>query len=105
VVAQLLDQHTFQREDGPSPAVLRDRGRCPVGQCHARAALERRGLLACTAHPSHGRILRAELTPEGRRLLRKVNPVVARLQDELVKEVPDGEREIVVRSLASVMRA
>jgi len=104
-VPELTALSVLQRRSGLSNAQLARRSLItPQSMNDVVAALERRGLMARTADPSHGRILRAELTPDGRRLLRKVNPVVARLQDELLKEVPDDEREIVVRGLVSVMR-
>ncbi len=67
--------------------------------------LEARGLLHRSADPSHGRILRAELTPSGRVLLRKIGPHVDELQDRLLAHVSADEREIVMRGLAAAMAA
>jgi DNA-binding MarR family transcriptional regulator len=68
------------------------------------ATLERRGLVERRVDPSHGRILRARLTPAGRGRLRRVSPSVEALQNELLADVPEGDREVVVRGLLAIMR-
>jgi DNA-binding MarR family transcriptional regulator len=68
------------------------------------AELERRGLVERSVDPSHGRILRAQLTDAGERLLADVDPVVARLQEEMLAEVPPEQHDVVVEGLVSVMR-
>src|SRR5215211_5941390 len=44
------------------------------------ATLERDGLVERRPHPTHGRILQATLTPEGRRRLKAATPSVRRLE-------------------------
>jgi DNA-binding MarR family transcriptional regulator len=68
------------------------------------AELERRGLVERSVDPSHGRILRAQLTEDGERLLADVDPVVAQLQEEMLAEVPPEQHDVVVEGLVSVMR-
>jgi DNA-binding MarR family transcriptional regulator len=68
------------------------------------AELERRGLVERTVDPSHGRILRAQVTEPGEQLLADVDPVVARLQEEMLAEVPPEHHEVVVEGLVSAMR-
>ncbi len=68
------------------------------------SSLEQRGLVARTADPAHGRILRARLTPEGRRIVDAVAPAVAELEDEMLADVPDKHREILVSGMISCMR-
>lgn len=68
------------------------------------AELEARDLVERRVDPSHRRILQARLTPAGRGLLRRVDPIVETLQTELLQDVPEAEREAVVRGLTAVMR-
>ena len=68
------------------------------------AELERRGLVQRRVDPSHRRILQVRLTPAGRRLLRLIAPVVEALQTELLQDVPEAERDGVIRGLTAVMR-
>lgn len=48
------------------------------------ANLERAGLLARSEHPSHGRILRAELTGEGKAVLRRAHALVANVENAML---------------------
>src|SRR5690349_5561435 len=47
------------------------------------ATLEREGLVARTAHPTHGRILQADLTTEGRRRLDRATPAVRAVEQAI----------------------
>lgn len=75
----------------------------PPAMLEVLGALERRALVVRHRDPAHGRIRRAELTPEGRRLLRAAAREVDRLSDELLEPVPDDERDVVRRGLVAVM--
>lgn len=55
--------------------------------------LEKRGLLTRHAHPTHGRILQAVLTPRGERLLESGRQAVADVEKRLVRPIPARERE------------
>ena len=68
------------------------------------ASLERRGLVTRRADPSHGRILRAGLTPAARKLLDALAPAVAELQDEMLADVEPEHREIMLAAMLSCMR-
>lgn len=68
------------------------------------ASLERRGLISRTADPSHGRILRARVTPAGCKLLKTIAPTVTELQDEMLADVSPAHREIARSALVSCMR-
>jgi DNA-binding MarR family transcriptional regulator len=68
------------------------------------ASLERRGLVTRRTDPSHGRILRAGLTPAARKLLEALAPAVRELQDEMLADVAPEHREILLAGMLSCMR-
>jgi TetR/AcrR family transcriptional regulator, ethionamide resistance regulator len=63
--------------------------------------LDKRGLVERHEDPSHGRILQIRVTPSGRDLLSRVKPIVDALQDEVLRDVPARDRDIVRRSLSA----
>jgi DNA-binding MarR family transcriptional regulator len=75
----------------------------PPAMLEVLATLERRGLVERHADPEHGRIRRAELTAEGTKALRDASREIDRLSEQLLADVPAGEREIVRRGLVSAM--
>jgi DNA-binding MarR family transcriptional regulator len=75
----------------------------PPAMLEVLASLERRGLVERHADPEHGRIRRAELTAEGTAALRAASRDIDRLSEELLADVPAGERDIVRRGLVSAM--
>jgi DNA-binding MarR family transcriptional regulator len=75
----------------------------PPAMLEVLASLERRGLVQRHADPGHGRIRRAELTEEGARTLRAPAREIDRLAAELLRSIPDDERETVRRGLVAVM--
>jgi DNA-binding MarR family transcriptional regulator len=75
----------------------------PPAMLEVLARLEQRGLVERHADPDHGRIRRAELTPDGKTALRTAAREIDRLSDELLADVPAGEREIVRRGLVAAM--
>lgn len=67
------------------------------------AALEARGLVHREVDPQHGRILRAELTEGGDRILDEVAPVIERIQEELLDGVSDRDHDVTVRVMSAAM--
>ena len=95
----------LQHRPGLSTAQLARRSLVtPQAMSITIAELERRGLVQRRADPSHRRILQARLTPAGHRQLRRIDPIVAALQTELLQDVPEAERDAVVSGLTAVMR-
>lgn len=76
----------------------------PQSTIQVIAELERRGLLVRDADPAHRRILLAALTAEGKRLVLKAESSVAILEETLLAEVAEPDRELVRQCLLSVMR-
>lgn len=75
----------------------------PQSMIEVLAKLEARGLVRRTVDPTHGRILRAELTPAGVRTLREARPRIQALQEELLADVPARQRAMVLEGLLSAM--
>jgi len=75
----------------------------PQPMIEVLASLEQRGLVRRRADPANARIMRAELTASGRRLLARADAVIAALEDELLAGTAPQRREIVRRCLVSVM--
>jgi DNA-binding MarR family transcriptional regulator len=76
----------------------------PQSMIEILGKLERRGLVAREVDPSHGRILRAAPTRAGLALLARADPGVAAIGDELLADVPEHEREIVLATMREAMR-
>ena len=75
----------------------------PQSMLEVLASLEQRGLLARRPDAANARIMRAELTPSGRRLLARADAVIAALEDELLAAVAPEEREQARGALPRVM--
>jgi DNA-binding MarR family transcriptional regulator len=75
----------------------------PQSMIEVLAQLEARGLVQREVDPTHGRILRAELTPMGEQTLRDADPQIAALQDELLADVPARQRDALMKGLLSAM--
>jgi DNA-binding MarR family transcriptional regulator len=104
-VPELTTLSVLRTRPGLSNAQLARRAlTTPQSMNEVIAELERRGLVERTVDPSHGRILRAQVTEPGEQLLADVDPVVARLQEEMLAEVPPEQHDVVVEGLVSVMR-
>ena len=74
----------------------------PQSMIEILSKLERRGLVRRDVDPSHGRILRTELTPAGRELLTEVEPAMASMQAQILSDVSEPDRAIL---LAGMLRA
>ena len=75
----------------------------PQSMLEVLASLEQRGLLARRPDAANARIMRAELTPSGRRLLARADAVISALEDELLAAVAPEEREQARGALLRVM--
>lgn len=79
--AQYTAMTVLARDPGMSGADLaRACNTTPQATNGVLATLERQGLVERHAHPTHGRILQAELTDEGRRRVELANPAVRQLE-------------------------
>lgn len=67
------------------------------------AKLERRGLVERGPDPSHGLILRAELTPDGRDVLSEADRVVLEIQDKMLTSVSQRDQQVAVRAMRKAM--
>jgi DNA-binding MarR family transcriptional regulator len=76
----------------------------PQSMLEVLAKLESRGLIRREVDPGHGRILRAALTPDGRELLRRADPAIEAIQEWLLADVPEHDREVVLEGMLSAMR-
>ena len=66
--------------------------------------LETAGLVRRTRHPSHGRILLAELTANGRRALTRGYAAGKEVQDRLLSGLSQSERALLLRHLKTIER-
>lgn len=75
----------------------------PQSMIEILAKLERRGLVKRAADPAHARILRALLTTKAIKLLAKADPAIEAIQEQILADVPQRERAIVLRAMISAM--
>jgi DNA-binding MarR family transcriptional regulator len=75
----------------------------PQSMLEVLASLERRGLVLRRADRANARIMRAELTASGRRMLERADPVVAALEDELLAAVSPARRAHARDALLAAM--
>jgi DNA-binding MarR family transcriptional regulator len=75
----------------------------PQSMIEILGKLENRGLVTRAADPRHARILRAMLTDRGRELLALADPAVAAVQEQMLADVPERERAIVLEGMRSAM--
>ena len=68
------------------------------------AELERRRFVKRSPDPSHGRILRTELTKRGRTTLDEALKSTGELERLLLADVPAKDRPVVERALETIMR-
>ena len=65
-------------------------------------SLEASGLLRRSAHPAHGRILLATLTPAGRRALKRGLALGTAVQDLVLSGLSASERKVLMRQLKAI---
>lgn len=95
----------LQRRSGLSNAQLARRSlMTPQSMNVVVAGLAQRAMVERREDPANHRILQTRLTHKGRGMLRRVGPIAQELQDEILQDVPEPEREVVVRGLAAAMR-
>jgi DNA-binding MarR family transcriptional regulator len=75
----------------------------PQSMIEILSKLESRGLVSRAVDPRHARILRAALTDKGRDLLKVADPAVAAVQEQMLADVPERERLIVLEGMRSAM--
>jgi DNA-binding MarR family transcriptional regulator len=63
--------------------------------------LERRGWVSRRPHPGHGRILQAELTADGQRVLGRCHQAVAAVEEQMLAGLGPAGREQLVAGLKS----
>jgi DNA-binding MarR family transcriptional regulator len=73
----------------------------PQSMIEMLGTLEGKGLVQRSPAPDHGRILRTELTPKGRRLLSRCDEAIDRLEAEMTRELSPEELEAFERTLRS----
>jgi DNA-binding MarR family transcriptional regulator len=75
----------------------------PQAMIEILSKLESRGLVRREVDPAHGRILRAELTPAARKLLAQAEPAILAIQEEMLADVPKGDRDAAMRAMGAAM--
>lgn len=90
----------LQRRGGLSSAQLARRSFLRPQTMHEMVlTLERRGLIARERDPHNRRVLVANLTEEGRKLLDRCESAVRELEDQMMAAFSPGQREIFRESL------
>jgi DNA-binding MarR family transcriptional regulator len=90
--AQYAVLSVLARDPGASGADLaRACNTTPQAMNGVLATLERDALISRAPHPSHGRILQATLTDDGRRRLKAANPAVRRLEQAIERDLNADE--------------
>lgn len=103
--AQYAALSVLAREPGASGAELaRACTTTPQAMNGVLATLEREGLIERRPHPTHGRILQAFLSEDGRSRLEWATPAVRRLEEAIESGLSDGEVEAVKRWLVAAAR-
>ena len=75
----------------------------PQSMIEILGRLESRGLVAREVDPRHARILRTMLTAKGRELLEIADPAVAAVQEQMLADVPERDRKVVLEGMLSAM--
>jgi DNA-binding MarR family transcriptional regulator len=75
----------------------------PQSMIETLSKLERRGLVTRARDPEHARILRAEITRVGRRLLDVADPAIGAISDQMLADVPRRDRQVVIAGMLSAM--
>ena len=63
--------------------------------------LEDAGLIERSPHPEHGRVLRVDMTPKGRKLAKSCHDVVNEIEERMLARLPKKERAKLARLLAA----
>ncbi|MQA74428.1 MAG: MarR family transcriptional regulator [Solirubrobacterales bacterium] len=104
-IARYTALSVLASRDGLSNAQLARRSYItPQSMSQVIAALERDGLIERTPDPAHRRIQRARLTRKGRRVMAACDAAVGTLEEEMLRDVPPRQRELLAAQLASCVR-
>jgi DNA-binding MarR family transcriptional regulator len=104
-VNQYATLSVLDRRSGLSNAQLARRALVsPQSMNEVLLALEQRGLVRRRAHPDHGRILQARLTPKGRALLARCDAEVHQVEARMVSGLSNDERAALRGALLSGIR-
>jgi DNA-binding MarR family transcriptional regulator len=76
----------------------------PQAMSEVTVTLERMRLLERRASPTNNRILRARLTPKGRRLLAECEARVDELERQMLEGIPDEEGHRLLETIRSCVR-
>ena len=77
----------------------------PQSMSEVIEALESKGLIERTQHPNHRRVLPAQVTATGRKVLEACEEAVAAMEEEMLRDLGPEEREIFYNGLVSSVRA
>lgn len=69
------------------------------------ANLEKAGLVARRAHPTHGRVQQLSLTAAGREAVGRAHPAVATVERRMLAHLAEEERASLLRALQACARA
>jgi DNA-binding MarR family transcriptional regulator len=75
----------------------------PQSMLEILAKLESRGLVHRKVDPTHGRVIRNELSKSGRRVLEIAAPEVDQLQDRVFAGLSEAQRKSVTAALSTAM--
>ncbi len=92
------------RSDLSSAQLARRSFITPQSMSEAIRALVQKGYVRRDAHPTHGRILRVELTQEGQRVLAACDHVADAIEEQMLRELTPRERERLHKHLRSCVR-
>lgn len=76
----------------------------PQSMSEVVTALVQKGLVRREAHPTHGRILRTELTAAGSAVLARCDEAVDGVEEQMLRELSTRERERLLAHLKSCVR-
>ncbi len=95
-----------RRRGGLSNAQLARRSYVrPQSMSDVIEALERAGLIERKPHPNHRRVLPARLTPKGRRVLAICDDAVAKMEEEMMRDLSPAQRGALLEALKSCVRS
>jgi DNA-binding MarR family transcriptional regulator len=94
------------RRGGLSNAQLARRSyMTPQSMSEVIEALEAKGLIQRTRHPNHRRVMPAQLTPKGMKVLEACEAAVDAMESEMLRDLSEGERVALYKGLVSSVRA
>ena len=76
----------------------------PQSMSEVIEALESKGLIERKQHPNHKRVLPAQLTATGQKVLEACEEAVAEMEEEMLRDLTPEERETFYHGLVSSVR-